>query len=208
MKVSEVKNMNIAFAGTHGAGKTTLLNQMIKVFDKDVNFKYVTEVARKIIQRGYPLNQEANTDSYIHYINDQLKAENDIFDSSLFISDRTLLDPLAYALVNRTLPRPYVQGYFIEMLERVWLLEKERYDLYVYFPVEFPMIFDGVRPEDEEYRREVDKMILTLLNKHKVNYIEIHGTPAERELILLEIIEKKKPQDLCSSGLRCRNSGW
>jgi nicotinamide riboside kinase len=185
------ENMNIAFAGTHGTGKTTLLDQMIKIFDKDADFRYVTEVARKIIQRGYPLNQEANTDSYIHYINDQLKAEKDIFDSSLFISDRTLLDPLAYALVNRTLPRPYVQGYFIEMLERVWLLEKERYDLYVYFPVEFPMIFDRVRPENEKYRKEVDKMILQLLNKHKINYIEIHGTPAERELVLLDIINKK-----------------
>jgi nicotinamide riboside kinase len=184
------ENMNIAFAGTHGTGKTMLLNQMIKIFDKDSSFKYVTEVARKIIQRGYPLNQEANTDSYIHYINEQLKAENDIFDSSLFISDRTLLDPLAYALVNKSLPRPYVQDYFIEMLERVWLLEKEQYDLYVYFPIEFPMTFDGIRPEDEEYRRNVDKMIHTLLNKHEINYIEIHGTLIERESLLLEIIEK------------------
>ena len=181
--------MRIAFTGTHGTGKTTLLHDVIEQRSNDDSFGYITEVARGIIERGYPLNAEANTDSYIHYINDQLIAERNIADYKLFISDRTLLDPLAYALINRDLPRPYIHDYFIDMMKNVWLLEKERYDLYIHFPVEFPMMFDGVRPADEEYRISIDRMINRLLNEYYVNFVTISGDMNERKRRIFKIIE-------------------
>ena len=181
--------MKIAFAGSHGAGKTTLLNDL-KPFLAPKGFSYVTEVARHIIQRGYPLNMDANVDSYIHYINDQLNAEKAMSNGSIFISDRTLLDPLAYALVNRELPRPYIPDYFIEMMENVWLLEKERYDIYIYFPIEFPMQIDNVRPDDEAYRRIVGDKMVELLAKHNVPYVIVSGTPKARIHHLLTMIEQ------------------
>jgi len=179
--------MKIAFTGSHGTGKTTLLNDAKPILVPR-GLSYVTEVARHIIQRGYPLNMDANVDSYIHYINDQLNAEKAMSDSSIFISDRTLLDPLAYALVNRELPRPYIPDYFIDMMENVWLLEKERYDTYVYFPVEFPMQIDNVRPDDEEYRRIIGEKIIELLDKHRVTYVVVSGTPKERLNCFLSMI--------------------
>jgi len=181
--------MKIAFAGTHCTGKTTLLRAIIEKYSKNNSFSYITEVARGIIKKGYPLSAEANTDSYIHYINDQLEAERNIFDHKLFISDRTLLDPLAYALVNKELPRPYIRDYFIEMMKNVWLLEKERYDLYIYFPVEFSMSFDGIRPSDEEYRIKVDKMIYNLLNENSIRFETMSGDPDERMRKIIEIID-------------------
>jgi hypothetical protein len=101
-----------------------------------------------------------------------------------------LLDPLAYALVNRELPRPYIPDYFIETMENVWLLEKERYDIYVYFPVEFPMQFDNVRPDDEVYRNRVGDKILELLRKHKIPYIAASGSPKERLATLTSAISE------------------
>ncbi len=171
--------MKIAFTGSHCTGKTTLLNQM-KIIFQNADFQYVTEVARGIINRGYPLNMDANMDSYVHYINDQLKAEKRMQSCDLFISDRTLLDPLAYALVNKKLPRPYIHDYFIDMMESIWLLEKEQYDLYIYFPIEFPLIYDGVRPEDEQYRKDIDDQIAQLLKRNNVNFLKITGSPGER----------------------------
>ena len=101
--------MRIAFTGSHSTGKTTLLNDIIKYCGGDIKINSITEVARKIIVKGYPLNQDANIDSYIHYINDQLNEENTyMYECDLFISDRTLLDPVAYAMVNSQLPRPYI----------------------------------------------------------------------------------------------------
>jgi nicotinamide riboside kinase len=180
--------MKIAFAGTHCTGKTTLLNQLQEVYSNDGSFGYVTGIARKIIEKGYPLNAEANTDSYIHYINDQLMAEQNISAYKLFISDRTLLDPLAYALTNKELPRPYIQDYFIDMIKNIWLLEKERYDLYIYFPIEFSIISDGFRPSDEVYRKNVDRMIYHLLTEYSVKFITISGNMNERKEKIIEII--------------------
>ncbi len=180
--------MRIAFTGSHCTGKTTLLNQIEKYIPQACNYKSVSEVARNIIKRGYPLNAEANEDSYIHYIRDQLIAEKEMQKFDVFISDRTLLDPLAYAMVNKTLPRPYVHDYFIEMMENIWYNEKEKYDFYIYFPIEFPLVLDGVRPSEDKYREDVDKTILFLLNKYNVKYYTMKGTPAEREEFMLDLL--------------------
>ena len=54
--------MRIAFTGSHSTGKTTLLNDIIKYCGGDIKINSITEVARKIIVKGYPLNQDANID--------------------------------------------------------------------------------------------------------------------------------------------------
>lgn len=183
--------MRIAFTGTHCTGKTTLLNDIEKVFAGKLEIHSVTEVARKIIEKGYPLNMDATTDSYIHYINDQLNAEKlSMQECDVFISDRTLLDPVAYAMVNSKLPRPYISEYFIEMMKNVWLLEKEKYDLYVYFPIEFKLEYDNVRPIDEKYRKDIDSVIVGLLEQYKINYIRISGDRDERINVLSKVIRE------------------
>lgn len=189
--------MKIAFTGTHITGKTTLLREFEKLINSTCNenpfnqrsFGYISGIARNIISRGYPLNKDGNMDSYANYINDQLDAEKEMSNYDIFISDRTLLSPLAYALVNRNLPRPYVPDYFISMMENIWLLEKERYDIYIYFPIEFTLnINDGIHPTDEEYRVEIDNMIHKLLEKHNIQHIHMIGTPEERLKLLIDTI--------------------
>lgn len=182
--------MKIAFTGTHSTGKTTLINSIKDsiICSPTISVKYVTEVARKIISRGFPLNNLATKDSYVNYINDQLNAERDIDNYDLFISDRTLLDPLAYMITNKSFPSPFIEDYFIQMMENVWLLEQSRYDLYVYFPIEFPLVADGVRPDDEKYRAAVDKVILSTLKKYDINYVTITGSIEERKSQLIKLL--------------------
>lgn len=183
--------LKLAFTGSHSTGKTTLLSDIRSELENEIKVNYITEVARGIIRRGYPLNMDANVDSYVHYINDQLNAEiANMKECSLFISDRTLLDPVAYAVVNAKLPRPYIPDYFIDMMKNVWLLEQKKYDLYVYFPVEFPMDFDGVRPFDEKYRNDIDEAIRYLLEENRINHITISGNREKRKKIMIETIHQ------------------
>ncbi|VFQ42405.1 ATP/GTP-binding protein [Desulfoluna butyratoxydans] len=185
--------MKIAFTGAHSTGKTTLLHEFSRIYDGKV--VSITEVARTIISNGYPLGMDANVDSYINYVNEQLKSEflykNVQYD--ILISDRTILDTVTYAKVNRRLPRPFIPDSLIEMLENVWLLEKENYDLYVYFPIEFGLVNDGVRPEDLEYQKDVDAMALRLLEQHSVNFVRITGNVAARVEQLSKIVKKIGP---------------
>ena len=185
--------MKIAFTGTHVTGKTTLLKDceryILHKLDGKYSFGYISGIARGIIQRGFPLNKDGNIYSYVNYVNDQLEAEKSIDNYDVFISDRTLLSPLAYATANQSLPRPFIPDYLIEMIENVWLMEKERYDLYVYFPVEFPMgSLDSIHPSDEEYRQLVDRTIVKLLNKFDVRYITMTGNQNERLQRMLDIL--------------------
>lgn len=189
--------MNIAFTGTHVTGKTTLLNDYRAYLVSTHATRttgFITGIARGIIARGFPLNKDGNVDSYINYVNDQLNAEKQMPLYDDFICDRTLLSPLAYSSVNRTLPRPYIPNYLIEMLENVWLLEKDKFDLYAYFPIEFDMpTFDNIHPPDEDYRKKVDEMIYTLLVNHNIKYTVITGTREERLNKLIGIFERNTP---------------
>lgn len=172
----------IAIAGTHGVGKTTLAYSLMK----SSNYDFVvvnSQIARTLIRNGYPLGKEATVESYIQYIIAQLRAEQEVEKCDLFISDRTLLDPLAYAIVNRKYAKSEVSTSMksiIELLKRVWLLELQQYDMYVFVPIEFPMQSDGIRPEDEEYRAKVEEQMVLLLDENCVNHITVSGSVEER----------------------------
>lgn len=186
--------MKIAFTGTHVTGKTTLLkdceNYISQELEGRYSFGYISGIARNIIKRGFPLNKDGNIYSYVNYINDQLEAEKRINNYDIFISDRTILSPLAYATANQQLPRPFIPDYFIKMMENIWLMEKEKYDLYVYFPIEFRMGEpDLVHPADEEYRKLIDLTIVKLLKKFDVNYVTMTGSKDERLKTLLNILD-------------------
>lgn len=169
----------IAIAGTHGVGKTTLAHSLMKSF----NYHFVvvnSQIARSIIRNGYPLGKEATVESYIQYIIAQLRVEQELEECDLFISDRTLLDPLAYAIVNQKYVNSKIPTGIIELLKRVWLLELQQYDLYVFVPIEFPMQSDGIRPEDEEYRAKIEEQMILLLDENRVKYITVSGSCEER----------------------------
>lgn len=170
----------IAIVGTHGVGKTTLANFLVEIGLQNYNVALNSQLARKLIQAGYPLGKNATSESYIQYIIAQLQAEQSVKSADYFISDRTLLDPLAYATVNHDLLGSTVPESIIKMLNYIWLLELQQYDLYVFVPIEFQMQMDGIRPDGEEYRIEVENRMLHFLEMNKVNFIRVSGTVEAR----------------------------
>ena len=135
------------------------------------------------------MEKNSTVDAYSNYILDQLREERLAMeqDWDLLMSDRTVLDAAGYALANRDLPRPFVPQYFIEMLIEVWLREALFYDLYVFLPVEFDMVEDGIRPIDEEYRKSVSQQVLSLLERHiQGRFLIASGTLEQRFKMLSE----------------------
>jgi len=133
----------------------------------------------------------AVVDSFANYVRDQLQAERKLAAAApggkeWLISNRTILDAVAYACANKELPRPFIPDYFIEMLEEIARLEGRFYDLYVEFPVCFPMTADAVRPEGEDYRKRVGQEISRLLSVFNVSHVSLTGTTDERFRSLIE----------------------
>ena len=52
--------------------------------------------------------------------------------------------------------------------------------LVFYFPIEFPVVDDGFRSKDEEFRKKIDENIKNILNYRHIPYIEVRGTVEER----------------------------
>ncbi len=116
----------------------------------------------------------------------QIRAE--ILAGDDFISDRSVYDILAYSVdLKETDPKAYD-----EMKDTVInYTSKNPYDLTFYFPIEFDMENDGVRPEDEEYRKKIENRIFALVP----NPIFITGTIEQRKKKIDEEIRRYKSKN-------------
>ena len=52
-------------------------------------------------------------------------------------------------------------------------------DVY-YLPIEFPIVLDGLRPDDPSFQADIDRRILDLLENHDVAYVTITGSVEQR----------------------------
>jgi len=173
--------MRIAFIGADSTGKTTLIDKLSQSYShrKVLTIKNVT---RGVISKGFPLGKKATMESYANYINDQLKREREAEDEGfeLLLSDRTILDTIAYSKVNNEVTHNILPDYFIQMLCEVWRLEARSYALYVHCPVEFPLVEDGIREADSQYRFLVGEKIKDLLQEYEVPHINASGSVQTR----------------------------
>lgn len=167
--------MNIALSGAHGVGKTTLGQGLYKYYRTRYNTFLNAGIARKIIAQGYSLGANATMDSYVEYIIEHLSTLSHANEYDLYISDRSIIDAYAYALVNNQNGNSLITLRQLELLRLVWELEQKKYDLYLYLPVQFPLEQDGVRPVGQEYQKQVSYMIFELLQQYHLTYLNLEG---------------------------------
>lgn len=187
--------MYVHFIGTQGTGKTTLLNQLaeesIKI-DSGINFKIITNVVRNLVEtEGVKINKKGSSKSQ----NIIFEKYFDIFTSLDgyidWVSDRSLIDVVAYTKYlydhKKTSKKCYEAQ--IKWL-KLWYDRdpKIKNTIFVYFPIEFEVVSDGVRSLDEEYRREIDNNIKSILNELGINYYVIEGTQDERLEMMKNIV--------------------
>lgn len=180
--------MKYILCGTQGTGKTSVL----KHFDGKMNT--ITEVVRNLVKDEHiPVNEQGTEhgqrrifDTYYEILS---KTE------APYISDRGLVDVLAYTCYNMKDKGEKGEKFMDELMERFVHFQEVNPDVvYFYVPIEFDVVWDGFRSMDEDFRKEIDKNIKDLLDAMNVDYIELRGTVEER----LEIIENvmKKYGDL------------
>ena len=184
--------MKILITGTHSTGKTTLISEFVKR-NNQLKIHVINEVAREMMDNGFLLGKKGNVNSYIHYIKKQLEKEiqSDSFKYDILLADRSLIDGVVHPIINNRLNSSDVPQDFIDMFERILYFQKTFYDIYVYIPIEFGMINDKNRPIDENYRREIDKELKSMLDKHISNYCTVSGTIEERINKLYEVIKEE-----------------
>ena len=81
--------------------------------------------------------------------------------------------------------------YMLSNIERISKRGKDDL-LYLYFPIEFPLWADGVRPDDTGYQKAIDLTIINLHFEFKIPFTVVSGNIERRLEILKKTIEERK----------------
>ena len=73
-------------------------------------------------------------------------------------------------------------------IEDTWNRVKNEYTHYIYFPIEFESVDDGVRSVNEDWREKIDKEFQLLLEGVRKPYLTVTGSPLQRVEQILNFI--------------------
>lgn len=156
--------MKVGFCGSHGTGKTSVAVGLAE----RMGYRLVTSASRRVHALGYDINDKASVVSQAATSMARLAAQVDA--GFNFISDRTLLDSMAYneyQLEHMWADDPKAQFWY-DTMDIITAHMMNDYDIVIYFPITFPLIEDGVRATDLEYQADIDRRIKTFLEKYRL----------------------------------------
>jgi nicotinamide riboside kinase len=162
--------VKIAFVGSFSTGKTTLAN----LFAREWGYPLLPEVARQVVELGFPLDQRATAETETLIFLKQLRAE---MSHDRFVADRSIYDVLAYAdwVMEHQDGSRKENHLWYESREIAMFDLRARYDHVFYLPVEFPIVLDGLRPDDPGFQADIDRRIRNLLETADVSFHTLTG---------------------------------
>ncbi len=160
--------------GSFSTGKTTLA----RLLSERLGLPLLPETAREVGGLGFRLDKEASPETEALIF---LKQYNNELASSEFVGDRSLIDVMAYAgWVLDNQPRRKEMALWDECVRLAERRLRSTYSHVYYLPIEFPIVLDGLRPDDPGFQKEIDHRILGLLRSHSVSYTTVTGSIEER----------------------------
>lgn len=179
--------MKIILTGAHGTGKSTLVQPLANTYNLPVlqrtvrtfwedngvkDFELLPSDIRAIFQKHLLLNQ--------------LDKENTLWEQG-FITDRSVLDYLGYAVVSSSMSKTDLDLYKALIRERLL-----QYDYIIYLPVEFPAEPEYLRanPQSQTEVAEVLEEHLNLWLKPE-QYCIARGSVDKRLGQIKNFIEKR-----------------
>lgn len=167
-------DLRIAIVGSFSTGKTTLAEALSRRLDLPL----LPETAREVVELGFKLDKDATPETEALIF---LKQYNNEISEAQFVGDRSLIDVMAYAgwVLDNQPPRKEMA-----LWEECKKLAERRlrgnYSHVFYLPIEFPIVLDGLRPDDPAFQQEIDDRMLGLLKHHDIEYETIKGSVEER----------------------------
>ena len=168
--------MKVAFVGSFSTGKTTLAN----LFAREWDYPLLPEVARQVVELGFALDQSATAETETLIFLKQWRAEAS---HERFVADRSIYDVLAYAewVMEHNDATRKENHLWYESREIALSDLRARYDHVFYLPIEFPIVLDGLRPDDTGFQADIDRRIRHLLDTGDVSYRTLTGSVVARQ---------------------------
>ena len=167
----------IALVGASSTGKTTVY-ELLK--NKLPKYEFVNESTRTVGSYGFPINEEGTCATQLAISSFHLEA---LLRPGDLLLDRCYMDLMVYSNFM-----PGIDAPSHSYIEDTWNRVKKQYTHYIYFPIEFKSVDDGVRSVNEEWRVKIDKEFKLLLDGVRKPYLTVTGSPLQRVEQILEYI--------------------
>ena len=168
----------IALVGASSTGKTTVY-ELLK--NKLPKYEFVNESTRTIGSYGFPINEFGNDATQLAISCFHLEALLQPYNQVL---DRCYMDVLVYSSFMELI-EPRTLNYIKDTWDRI----KGEYSHYIYFPIEFDSVDDGVRSVNENWRKTIDNEFKNILEGVRQPYLTITGSPMQRVEQILNFIK-------------------
>ena len=168
----------IALVGASSTGKTTVY-ELLK--NKLPKYEFINESTRTVGSYGFPINESGTSETQLAISSFHLEA---LLKPGNVVLDRCYMDLLVYSNFMDKISKE-AHNY----IEDTWNRVKNEYTHYIYFPIEFKSVDDGVRSVNEEWRVKIDKEFQFLLEGVRKPYLTVTGSPLQRVEQILEFIK-------------------
>jgi nicotinamide riboside kinase len=167
----------IALVGASSTGKTTVY-ELLK--NKLPKYEFINESTRSVAKYGFPINELGTSETQLAISSFHLEA---LLNGNNVILDRCYMDLAVYSSFM-----PSISTKSFSYIMDTWDRVKNEYTHYVYFPIEFQSVDDGVRSVNEKWRKDIDLQFQDLLEGVRQPYLTVTGSPLQRVEQILEFI--------------------
>jgi nicotinamide riboside kinase len=168
----------IALVGASSTGKTTVY-ELLK--NKLPKYEFINESTRTVGSYGFPINEAGTSETQLAISSFHLEA---LLRPGNVVLDRCYMDLIVYSNFMDKISKE-AHNY----IEDTWNRVKNEYTHYIYFPIEFKSVDDGVRSVNEDWREKIDKEFQLLLEGVRKPYLTVTGSPLQRVEQILEFIK-------------------
>ena len=169
----------IALVGSSSTGKTTVY-ELLK--NKLPKYEFINESTRTVRQYDFAINENGTDATQLAISSFHLEA---LLKPYNLVLDRCYMDLVVYTR-NLTNVRMNTKAF----IQNTWNRVKDEYTHYIYFPIEFDAVDDGVRSVNEKWRRKVDEGFVEQLEQlPDYKRLTITGSPMQRVDQIMEFIK-------------------
>lgn len=175
--------MKIAVIGSHGTGKTTICRGLAK----KLRLNYIPDIVAEAFRLKFPINESTPPETQFWILSKQLELERNTPEH--WIMEKSLWDNIIYG--GFSIKKKSIMKVIKNIVEK-----NASYDLVFFCPIEFPIPDDGLRSLNKDFQRTIDRNFRKYLNRHKIQFIELHGDEQTRldyaSSLIDKIIKKKR----------------